>query len=416
MKARIRSRRSRCRCIKMDAIAQTKKIIKDRIIRNFFRTVSYPRRNAVDDLITSDPYDFSDAWRARFLDAMRWSFNHHYTNSDFYRKLCMEKDFNALAVNSFEDIWDIPFILSDVFKMYNITTKTRDMLATEVSSSGTSGRKSKIRLDRLSGQRLLFSLYHVNRALGLVSSKETNYFMMSYNPELDETLGTTASDVMMSYLTPRKEVFYGLDKGADGQVEFLKDRSVEKLRYFVEAGMPIRMLGFIHHICEVIKSYRQKYGRVIFSEGSYLVSGGGWKNIINPYGKSFDLHEFLKENTTLQLQNVRDLYTLVEHGIFYLECEEHNKHIPNVALVCSRDPRTLKRLGYGRTGLIHLYSPVLESCPSLSLLTTDYGYVEESCTCRIGGPYIKITGRAGVTKKVTCALTAGQHIKEPAKV
>ena len=90
-------------------------------------------------MMTSDPYDFSEAWQARFLDAMRWSFRHHYTNSDFYRKLCMKKGFDGSAINSFEDIWEIPFILSDVFKMYNIETKTGDMLRTEVSSSGTSG-------------------------------------------------------------------------------------------------------------------------------------------------------------------------------------------------------------------------------------------------------------------------------------
>ena len=400
----------------MNIITPAKNFIKERIIREFFRTNSYRRKNVIDDLLTDRPYDFSSVWQDKFLESMRWSFRHHYDNSDFYRKLCVQKDFNGDRIKSFEDIWDIPFILSDVFKAYNIATNTNSLLTSEISSSGTSGMKSKIKLDRISGQRLLYSIYQTNRALGLVGTITTNYILMSYNPALDDTLGTTASDVMMTHLTPRKEIFYGLDLNKEGQVAFLKDRSVEKLRQFVKEGLPIRMLGFIHHICEIIKTYVERYGKVTFPEHSYIISGGGWKSGINPYGASFDLYAFLKENTTLDIRNVRDLYTLIEHDIFYLECEEHNKHIPNVAMACARNPRTLERLGYGERGLVHLYSPILESCPALSLLTTDYGYVEESCTCSVGGPYIKILGRAGVTKKVTCALTADRYVNETVKI
>ena len=171
------------------------------------------------------------------------------------------------------------------------------------------------------------------------------------------------------------------------------------------------MLGFIHHICEVITGYRERYGKVLFPEKSFIISGGGWKIAGSPYGPSFNLYKFLEENTTMDPKNVRDLYTLIEHEVFYLECEDHNKHIPNVALACIRDARTLKKLPYGETGLVHLYSPLIESAPVLSILTTDYGQIGESCTCSIGGPFIKISGRAGVTKRTTCTLTAEQYIK-----
>ena len=394
----------------VDVVAPVKNAVKERIIREFFRTISYPRKNIIDELLTDRPFDFSSPWQEKFLEAMRWSFRHHYNNSEFYRKLCMQKGFDESRVNSFEDVWDIPFVLSDVFKFYDVETKTNDIVVSEMSSSGTSGRKSRIKLDRVSGQRLLCSLYHINKAVGLVGSMPTNYFMMSYDPAIDDTLGTTTSDVMMSYLTPRKGVFYGLAVGGNEDIGFSKDRSVEKLRQFVEEGFPIRMLGFIHHICEVITGYREKYGRVAFPGHSYIISGGGWKGAVNPYGADFNLYTFLQENTIIDPKNVRDLYTLIEHEVFYLECENHNKHIPNVAMACSRDPRTLKRLGYGEKGLIHLYSPLIESCPTLSLLTTDYGYIGESCSCSLSGPYIKIAGRAGVTKKVTCALTADQYV------
>lgn len=400
----------------MDVLAPVKKILRERIIREFFRTVPHPRKNLIDNIFTGSPFDFSHPWKDKFLDAMKWSFRHHYANSGFYRKLCIEKGFDGSRINSFDDIWDIPFVLSDVFKMYTIETRTPGLLRDEMSSSGTSGRKSKIWLDKISRQRLMYSLYHVNNALGLVGQKRSNYFLMAYNPALDETLGTTTSSVIMSYLAPKKSVFYGLDLDKEGRVGFLKDLSVEKLKKFIDEGLPIRMLGFVHHICEVIKSYSERYGRAIFPKDSYIISGGGWKNAVNPYGASFDLYRFLAERTTLDLKNVRDLYTLVEHEIFYMECENHNKHIPSVAIACTRDPRTMRRLGYGERGLIHLYSPLIESSPALSLLTTDYGYIGESCNCPIGGSYLKISGRAGVTKKVTCAFTADQYVRDRARI
>ncbi len=399
----------------MNIIQPIKKAIRDRIIGRFFKTVSRPNKNIIDEILTEHPYDFSSGWRERFLEAMKCSFLHHYTHSDFYNKLCKQKGFDAGRINSFDDIWDIPYILSDVFKAYPIRTSTGDLLINEMSSSGTSGRKSKIILDRLSADRLMYSMFHINKTLGLGSAKPVNYFMMSYSPELDDTLGTTNSDMAMSYLAPAKDIFYGINRDTDGKTRFLKNKSVEKIRQYIEEGSPVRMLGFVHHICEVIMEYNSRYGRMKLPKESYMVTGGGWKSANSPYGESFDLYKFLQDNTNIDLKNVRDLYTLIEHEIFYLECEKHNKHIPNVSLACARDPRTLKRLGYGEKGLIHLYSPLIETCPAISLLTTDYGYIEEYCPCKIGGPHIKIIGRAGVSKKVTCALTAEEYIKGNSK-
>ena len=389
-----------------------KEKVKERIIRNFEKTRTYSRKDIVDDLLSGDPFDFSPAWEKKFLETMRFSFRHHSINSEFYKKLCALKGFNEKKLASFEDIWDIPYIMSDVFKFYSMDTKTSDLVRTEITSSGTSGRKSRVMLNIISGKRLLSCMYQIYKALGLSAPDTlTNYIMMAYNPEIDRTRATTNSDIIISSLTPRNRVFYALDKTGGEETRFLLEETVEELKSFIDEGLPIRILGFLHHTCEVIKMYRKKYGPAEFPKGSYILSGGGWKSFAHLYGDGFDLFGFLKENTTIDLKNVRDLYTLNEHPVFYLECEEHNMHVPNMALACIRDPRTLKRLSAEETGLIHLYTPLIESSPLLSILTTDYGYVKESCACGRKGRCIKIIGRAGVTKKVTCTLTADQYIK-----
>jgi len=101
------------------SVEATKKIIKERAIREFFTRLSYRKKNVVDVLLTDRPFDFSGSWKTSFLEAMRWSFRHHYANSEFYRSLCLQKGFDESRIASFEDIWEIPFILSDVFRMYN---------------------------------------------------------------------------------------------------------------------------------------------------------------------------------------------------------------------------------------------------------------------------------------------------------
>lgn len=397
----------------MKAVEKLRQAIKQRILDNFFATHSYPRKNVIDDLITENPFDFSKAWKDRFLEAMKHNFQHQLNNCDFYRKLCSHRKFHKNQLKSFDDIWNIPFILSDVFKFHEIETKTESNLRVKLSSSGTSGKKSSVALDVTSGQRLLASSYHTYKALGLVAPNTiTNYIMMSYSLKTKGGLGTSNTDYFVSRLAPKKSIFYALDKNNKGEIEFLRDETVEKLHSFVKEGQPIRILGFLHHTCEVIKAYKKKYGKVRFPKHSYILSGGGWKNFAHLYDPGFEPLKFFKKNTTIDPRNARDSYALIEQEILFLECEKHRMHIPNIALACARNPATLEKLPYGKTGLLHLYTPLFESWPDLSILTTDYGYVGKSCSCSIGGPYLKVIGRAGLAKKQTCALKADQYIKE----
>jgi len=385
--------------------------IKRAVYKDFFSTLTYPKKDIIDELITEHPFEYPAGWKDAFFKAMQFNFAYQFDNCEFYRKLCIRKGFDKTKLANFEDIWNIPFILSDIFKYYDLDTRSDDDLKIEFSSSGTSGRKSKVSVNRITGMRLLFMNYFIYKSLGLVSSgPPVNYLMMSYNPEIDSSISTTNSDIFVSYFAPPKNMFFVLDKDSSNKIVFLKDKTIEQLRRFIEEGAPIRVLGLIHYICEVILAYKLKYGKVCFPAGSYILHGGGWKSFANLYGHGFDLSVFLQENTNIDINNVRDVYGLNEHTIFYLECEKHNMHIPNTVLACARDPHNMQRLPFGAAGLIHLITPVIESYPGLSLLTTDYGSIGESCPCSIGGPYLKILGRAGITKKGTCALTAEQYI------
>lgn len=385
--------------------------VKDHEYRKYFVHGSYPKRNVIDDLIAENIFERTPMGDELFLRAMQTNFKHHYEHCLYYRKICERRRFDLTRLQTFADVWDIPFILSDVYKHYDISTRAPGLIRHEFTSSGTSGRRSKVAYNVLTGRRIIFLNNYVYKALGLYTPEiPTNYLMMCIDPAQDSTVGTTNADMFVSRLAPIKNMFFGLGVDKGGVMVFHKTRAVAKLREFVVEGAPIRILGFMHHACEVILEYCHRYGKLNFPPHSYILYGGGWKNFASNYGPDFDLFAFLGEKTNIDFKNIRDVYSLNEHAIFYLECEEHRKHIPNVALACARDPRTLERLPMGQNGLLHLYTPVFESYPGISLLTTDYGSVSESCSCGRPGPWLTITGRAGITKKVTCALTADQLI------
>ncbi len=390
-------------------------IKKQSILTEFFRTRSYPKKNIIDNILSDQPFSYNNKWEELFLEAMRWSLRHHINHSEFYQKLCSSRGFKPDNLRSFEDIWDIPYVLTDIFKFYSIDTKTDDSIKVEFTSSGTSGRKSRVVLDTISGQRLLYSTFEIYQSLGLVDFESSfNYLIATYNPLVAEEVATSNSDLIVSHFTSQKNIFYALDKKQNSEeIQFLLEEAVEKLLSFVNEGVPIRILGFPHHIVEILETYYSRYGKVEFPPKSYILTGGGWKSFSRSSKEKFNQWKFLESITNIPLENVRDVYSLVEHGITYLECEKHNKHIPNIALACARDPRSLLRLPSGEVGLIHLYTPIIESYPSLSILTTDYGVISESCPCAIGGPYLTITGRATLSRQATCALIAEQYIRSP---
>lgn len=387
-----------------------KDLIKKQVVEEFFKTLSYEKKNIVDELLNETPFVSNDKTRETFFLAVKESFIYQYNNSDFFRKFCTLKKFSPENIIQYEDLKKIPPILTDIFKVYELSTSTDDTTKVDFTSSGTSGKKSHISIDLLSGRRLLYSTFHIYKDMGILSENKVNYLMMTYNPNTEDSLATSNSDVIVSYFAPANKTFYAIDV-ENGEIAFLLDKAVDCLRNFVLDGLPIRILGFPHHTVKVIESYTKKFGKLIVPESSFILTGGGWKGFDKLYKENFDFKNFIEMHTTFDFKNVRDVYSLVEHGVVYLDCENHKKHIPSISQVYVRDPKTLAVLNNNEEGLLQLMTPLFDSYPNLSILTTDFGYVSSGCSCGRGTPYLHITGRASLSKIATCALTADQLIE-----
>lgn len=364
----------------------------------------------VDALVGEDAFARPPGWPEAFLRAMRWSAAYQAARSPFYGRLAEARGFTPARLAACEDPFDLPWVLADVFKRHALDTPTGDRVTSELRSSGTSGERSRILLDRTSARRLIRATRAVYASLGLVRPEPASCLLMSYDVATAPELATGNADALVAALTPCRERFHALAVGPGGRAVFRLDEAVAALRAFVAAGAPVRILGFPHHACETIREYARVHGRLVLPEHSCLLTGGGWKGFAARYAADFDRFAFLAAHTSLAPSQVRDAYSLVEHPISYVECERHRLHVPNVADACARDPRSLRRLAHGEAGLLQLVTPLVDSAPNLSVLTTDLGEVHPGCDCGRDGPWIRLLGRAGRLQRPTCALTASEAV------
>ena len=137
-----------------------------------------------------------------------------------------------------------------------------------------------------------------------------------------------------------------------------------------------------------------------------MITGGGWKDSQDRAMDKQKMRALLAGYLGLKTAQVRDLFGMVEHGVPYVDCPLGNFHVPIYGRILVRHPATLELLPYGETGLLQFITPYLSSYPSISLLSSDLGYLQESCSCGLAGPVMHIAGRAGVKKLKGCAISA----------
>ena len=364
----------------------------------------------VDFLYHFDSFNKDANWKNAFLSAMHETISKQEINYRFYHDLMSLSEFEINSLKSFDDISRIPYITSGVLKKFNLSSTETEKHALHVTSSGTSGQKVNISLDETSLVRIVSGILKIYSEMGLASGESNNYLFAGYSPSASNGAGTAGTDQVVSHLTPRGDTFYALDFDENGKTVFLKKQAVEQLRNYVEAGLPIRVLGFLHYTCEIIKSYFEKYGVLKFPENSYILSGGGWKEFAKEYGNDFNIYDYLGQITNLQASSIRDSYSLVEHPVLYVACEKNKLHVSALAHVVIRDVKTMNELEYGQSGLVQLFTPILQSYPSASLMTSDIGSLEKGCSCGRSGDVLKIEGRGGSVKQMTCALNAEQYL------
>ncbi len=362
------------------------------------------------------PYDHSKNQDALFLEAMKENVLWHLERNEFYKALCEKEGLNPRTIKDLKKIEDLPYVFVNFFKKYEVKSIADEDVFLHLTSSGTSGQKSQMFFDEWtikSAQRMvdwIFEYYN-----WITPDQECNYLLYTYEPEEGSKLGTAYTDNFLCKYAPINEVRYALRFLGDKGHKFDIFGVIENLKRFEKDGRPVRIFGFPSFLYFTVKQMKDLgLAPLKLHEDSLVFLGGGWKGFQDKSISKNELYSLVSEMLGIPDHRLRDGFGSVEHCIPYIECENHQFHIPTWSRVLIRDVKTLEVLPYEKTGYLNFVSPYITSVPANNVLMGDLASIHEasSCNCSNDTPYFKIIGRAGVSKSKSCAIAASELLGE----
>lgn len=359
----------------------------------------------------ASPYEVSQSSDQLFLNAMKEIIEWHKQKNEFYGNVLKMRGFDVDDLTKIADCAKVPFVLANFFKLHEELSIKRDEVAVHLTSSGTTGQKSQIFFDEWtlgSAQRMIDFIFKEN---GWYSTTPTNYLLYSYETEADSKLGTSYTDNFLCKYAPINRVFTALRRTGQGAHEFDVFGCIDRLQQFEKEGLPVRIFGFpafLHFTLERMRDL--KLPPLKLSSESLVFLGGGWKGHADKAIDKLDLYRHANEQLGIPDARLRDGFGSVEHCIPYIECEQHQFHIPVWSRVFIRDVKTLAPIPQGEKGFLHFVSPYITSVPAASVMMGDLAswYPGSACPCALETPYFVVHGRAGLSRNKSCAVAAAE--------
>ncbi len=382
-------------------------------------SVSSPEKLAFVERICqrTSPYHIDNERDHDFIMAMREVLSWHIDNNQFYKKLIESKNFHIDELKTIEDLKKIPFIFANFFKKYEVLSIPKEDVALNLTSSGTTGQKSQMFFDEWSIRAPQNMLSQIFDHYGWVDKeRKVNYLLYTYEPSRGCQLGTAYTDNYLCGYAPVNKVNYALRYMGEGkQHKFDVFGTIKAFQEYAEEGLPVRIFGFPSFFYFTLQTM-QKQGipPIKLHPDSLVFLGGGWKGHQDQAISKKEFYSLVTECLGIPDHRLRDGFGSVEHCIPYVECENHNFHIPVYSEVFIRDVKSLEPLGYGEIGYLNLMAPYITSVPAVNVLMGDLAikFPAEKCSCSLSTDYFEIVGRAGTTKNRSCAIAATELLKE----
>lgn len=281
---------------------------------------------------------------------------HHLESSETYARIRESVPGNRGKIGSFQDLFPLPV---DAFKSMDLMSVPKEEVYAVLESSGTTGHKSKIFLDKKTAR--LQSKSTAETLSTLLSGRNNLLFVIDSREEL----------FGMARNTARAAATLAFMQFAPQTVFLEEHHSHEN----ATSQKTVTCFGFTSQIYEHLIS--KQFDDDGYFLGATLIHGGGWKKLESSSITKSHFRELLKER--YGFSRVIDYYGMVEQlGNVWLEIGDGLFLPPKHAGAILRDPKTLQPLTeLGQRGLIQLFSDIPHSYPGHSLLTGDYGEIHE---------------------------------------
>ena len=340
---------------------------------------------------------------AFFLERMLHLFDHHLYHSNDFKRMMNSVGYDKQNIHQIEDF---PFIPVRLFKMFELSSVSRDLVVKTMTSSGTTGQNvSKIFLDKKTSalqtrilSRIVSSFLGRSRGPMIVIDCEAT--VKNRNQFSARSAGITGFSLFAS-----KRIFAlndDMSLNEEGIKQFLQEN----------AGKTIFLFGFTYivykHFYQELKKSLNKFDL----SNSVLIHGGGWKKLISEAVDSATFRSQL--HSVCGLNRIHDYYGMVEQtGTIHMECEAGFLHTSEYSDIIVRNPKDFSICANGDQGLIQLLSLLPISYPGQSILTEDVGKIlgNDDCKCGRKGKFFKIDGRLKNAEIRGCSDTYGERYR-----
>lgn len=369
--------------------------------------------NLLESLIFADQFRKPQAEKEKILAAIIREQLEANEKNDNIRKLHRSAGFRASELERMEDA---PFIPVNMFKEFDLITCRKEDVARVLNSSATTtGKPSRIYLDRETSRRQSQALASTlksylgvkRRPMLIIDSSEVN--------ERKETL-TARGAAVRGICTFGRDICYALKKEGPSStgMELDLDRILEFQKKHKDEE--ILVYGFTYIIWSRLVQELRRRGITLRMPNMKLLHSGGWKKLGQQSVSKREFDQAAAEVFGTKPENIIDFYGMVEQvGVVFIDCRCGNKHVPDFAEVIIRDVGTLREVKPGGTGMIEVMSALGTSYPSQAILTEDIGELVgvDDCPCGRLGKYFRFRSRVEKAETRGCGDTFAERENRP---
>ena len=342
-----------------------------------------------EKLVKVNSYNFKNNYSEKlFKKIFSELYIHHIKNSKIYKDILSR--YKSSKLNQY-------FLPARIFKELDIISIDKNKVFKILNSSGTSGRQSKIYLDKnnsVTQTKILSKLYQ-----DFFKIKKRSPMIIFDRSDIikDRKLFSARGVGILGFSIFGKDHFYAFN-------EKNKLREKELLTYLNKhKNEKILIFGLTNIIWENLVNLRKSSSVKKYLRKSTLIHGGGWKKLVSQKITNQRFKSVLRKR--LGIKNVFNYYGMVEQtGSIFFVCERGYFHTSIFSDIKILDKHFTEQ-NYLKKGIVQLFSLLPTSYPGHNLLTEDEGiiYGKNNCKCKRKGKFFKIIGRLKKSETRGCS-------------
>ena len=313
---------------------------------------------------------------------------HHIKKSKVYRDILTREKFA---------IKKQPFLPARIFKELDLISIDKKKIFKILNSSGTSGKQSKIFLDKKNSIIQTKVLSKVYQDFFKIKKRSPMIIFDRSNIIKDRKLFSARGAGILGFSIFGKDHFYAFD-------EKNRLRKKELLKYLNKhKNEKVLIFGLTNIIWENLLNLKISSSIKKNLTKSTLIHGGGWKKLEAQKITNQSFKSILRNR--LGIKKIFNYYGMVEQtGSIFFECEKGYFHTSIFSDIKIRD-KYFSEKNYHKKGIVQLISLLPTSYPGHNLLTEDEGiiYGKNNCKCKRKGKFFKIIGRLKKSENRGCS-------------